>query len=388
MAVGSIQQILNPITFTKLVSRISAASSQFLNFFKMQPGGALETNYGHGRQGSYKVFNNVRTVALGSAPGSPAARRSRNPVGDVPFVYPRMHQSLSLLYEEIHNFAKIDDPRARDNGGESYIRRQMTKPAQEAANWRTALLVGMLRDSLYVKSLGQHWYPTYSSTGALYQINFQMPAGNKDQLDITDSAGTSINGSAIISTPWSSQGANIPLQINLIDGALFRRCGVHLETIVLRTQQWDQVCNNDAVVAGAGIANPPFQTFTRQVGENPDGSPFMARFGTVNKCPGITFMINDEGTDIGDPDNASWQYHVAEGSALFLPPITPDLFEGCIGSEPIVEYDNGPESIKTGQASWVTRKANPSSYEAFVLDNFMPVPYNPGSWCYGTVSGY
>ena len=382
---ASIHDILRPKTFTRVVSRISAASSQFLNFFGMQPGGRLERNYGHGREGSYHIFNNVRTVAIGTAPGSPAARRSRNPVGRVPFVYPRMHQQLSLLYEEINNFAKIDNPPERDEAGASYIRRQMTKPAQEAANWRTALLVGMLRDSLYVHELGLHWHPSYTSSGNLYQISFDMPAGNKDQLNVVDPNGTSINGGDIIDASWDSSGTNIPLQINKLDAALFRRAGVHIETIVLRTREWDYVTNNDYVIAGMGIGNPPFQTFERQVGTNPDGSPFMAKFGKINKCPGITWFINDEGMDVGNPEDPTWQYHVEEGKVLFLPPVTADLFEGCIASEPIVEYDNGPMSMKTGQASWTVLKSNPSSYEAFILDNFFPVPYNPGSWAYGTV---
>lgn len=385
MAVGSIHDILRPITFTKVISRVAAASSQLLNFFGMQPGGWNERNYGHGREGSYNIFNNVRTVAIGTAPGSPAAKRSRNPVGRVPFVYPRMNQQLSLLLEEMNNFAKIDDPRTRDAAGESYIRRQMTKPAQEAANWRTALLVGMLRDSLYVHELGQNWYPDYSSSSALYQINFQLPAGNKSQLNILDKDdSTSINGSSIIDVSWASPGANIPLHINKIDAALMRRCGVHLNHIFLRTAMWDNVSNNDYVIGKAGIANPPFQVFERKVGDNPDGSPFMEKVATVNSCPGITFHINDEGVDLGNPESPTWTYHIGDNDALMIPDVTPDLFEGCVATEPVREYDNGPVVQKTGMSAWTTGKSNPSTEEAFVLDNFFPVPYNPGSWCYAT----
>lgn len=385
MATGSIHDILRPITFTKVISRVAAASSQILNFFGMQPGGPNERNYGHGREGSYNIFNNVRTVAIGTAPGSPAARRSRNPVGRVPFVYPRMHQQLSLLYEEINNFSKIDDPRMRDQAGESYIRRQMLKPAQEAANWRTALLVGMLRDSLYVTELGQNWYPSYTSAGSLYQIGFQLPSGNKNQLNILDKDNaTSINGSAIIDTSWANQGANIPLHVNKIDAALMRRCGQHLRHIFLRTPTWDYVRQNDHIMATAGIANPPFQIFERQVGTNPDGSPYMEKIATIAATPGIIWHINDEGMDLGNPESPTWTYHIGDNDAIFLPEPTADVFEGLIANEPVVEYDNGPVVIKSGQSAWTVLKANPSSYEAFILDNFIAIPYNPGSWCYGT----
>lgn len=385
---ASIHDILRPINFTKVVSRVAAASSQFLNFMGMQVGGPNEVNYGHGREGFYHIFNNVRTVAIGTAPGSPAARRERNPVGRVPFVYPRMHQQLSLLLEEINNFAKIDDPGVRDIAGATYITKQMLKPSQEAANWRTALVVGMLRDSLYFKENGLNWYPTYSSSGALMQVSYQMPSGNKNQLNILDKDdSTSIYSGDIIGTPWTNPAANIPLHINRIDAAIFRRTGEHIRTVALRSEGWHAIIANDHVAAGAGIANAPFQTFDRQVGTNPDGSPFMARFGKVNTIPGIEFWICDEGLDIGDPSTGgTWNYHIEANHALFLPEISKRLFEGCIANEPIVEYDNGPQTLKSGQAAWTVLKANPSSYEAFILDNFFPIPYNPGSWAYADFS--
>lgn len=349
----------------------------------MQVGGPNERSYGHGREGSYYIFNNLRSTAMETAPGMPAARRARQPVGRVPFVYPRMHEEFSLLYEEIHNLAKIDDPRARDIAGESYIARQMVGPGQRHANWRTSLLVGMLRDSLYLHESGGYWYPSYSSSGNVAQRNFQLPAGNKGQLNITDLAGNSINGSAIIDTSWDNSGANIPLHCALIDAALFRRHGVHLKHIYLRSALWDKVTNNDYVAAGHGIANPPFTTFTRDVGKNPDGSPMQEWAGALNKVPGVTWHINNDGRDLGAPGSEAWQYDIEDGHALFLPEPTADLFEGLIGSEPIVEYDNGPVGVKSGFAAWTKLAANPSSYESFILDNFLPCPYMPGSWAYG-----
>jgi hypothetical protein len=383
--VASIHEILRPITFTKTISRVSAASSTILNFMGMQVGGPNERHYGHGREGSYHIFNNTRSTSVETAPGMPAARRERLPVGKVPFVYPRMHEQFSLLYEEIHNFAKIDDPRARDIAGESYIARQSIAPGQRHANWRAAMVVGMLRDSLYLHEQGNYWYPTYSSSGNVARRNFQLPAGNQGQLNMTDVAGNSIYGGNIIDVPWTSPGANIPLHCAKIDAALFRRHGVHLKYVMLRSELWDAVTNNDYVAAGHGVANPPFKTFERQIGENPDGSPMQAWMGTLNKVPGVTFIINNDGRDLGAPGSETWQYDIEDGHALFLPEPTSDLFEGLTGSEPIVEYDNGPVSVKVGYSAWTVRAANPSSYQAFQLDNFLPAPYVPGSWCYANL---
>ena len=107
--VASIHEILRPQTLTRVVSQIAASTNTFLNFFGMQPGGPNEQFFGHGREGSFHVFNNVRSIGLGRAPGTAAGRRARRPIGKVPFVYPRMHESIDLLGEEIHNFSKIDN---------------------------------------------------------------------------------------------------------------------------------------------------------------------------------------------------------------------------------------------------------------------------------------
>ncbi len=380
---ASIHDILRPIVYTKTISRISASASSLLNLFGMQVGGPNEKFYGHGRAGSYKVFNHLRSTALMTAPGAPAARRPRQPIADVPFTYPRMHEEFSLPFEEIHNFAKIDDPTARDIAGESYIAKQSRGPGERHGNWRAGMLVGMLRDSLYVQESGSYWYLSYTSASALTQIPFQLPAGNQDQLNITDLAGNSINGSAIIDTSWDNPAANIPLHCALIDAALFRRHGVHLKHIVLRSRLWDQVTSNDHVAAGHGIANPPFQTFERKIGEQADGTPKQEWVGTINKVPGVLWHINNEGRDIGPPGSETFTYDIEDGHALFLPEPNGDTFEGLTGSEPIVEYDNGPVITKIGLAAWSKRASNPSSYENFILDNFLPVPYMPGSWCYG-----
>jgi hypothetical protein len=387
MAIG-LQDALRPIPFTKTVSVVSAASGYLLNLFGMQVGGPLEAFYGHGREGFYNIFNNLRSTAVETAPGMPAARRQRMAVGRVPFVYPRCHEEFSLLYEDIHNISKIDDPTTRDIAGENYIQKQSIGPGQRHANWRSAMLVGMLRDSLYLQESGNYWYPSYSSSGNVARRNFQLPAGNKDQLNMTDLAGNSIFSANIIDVDWTSPGANIPRHCQMIDEALFRRHGVHLRHIVVRGSTWDYVTNNRYVGAGTGIANPPFTRYEREIGMNADGSPKQVWVGQINKVPGVEWHIVNDGRELGAPGGETFSYDIEDGKALFLPEISRDLFEGLIGSEPIVEHDNGPVSVKQGFAAWTLLAHNPSSYQSFILDNFLPCPYVPGSWAYGTVAGF
>ena len=74
---ASIQQILQPQVLTKVISRQMAAERWILQFMGMQPGGPNEEFFGHGRIGSYNIFNNTRLIGRGRAPGTAAAHARR-----------------------------------------------------------------------------------------------------------------------------------------------------------------------------------------------------------------------------------------------------------------------------------------------------------------------
>lgn len=344
----------------------------------MQPGGPNERFVG-GRSAQYDVYNNVRGTALGSAPGTAASRRDRNPVDTIPFTFPRMHESVFIDYETVHNLRQVGGPASgRDEAGADYIKRQMTPLAQRASNWRTAMMVGMLRDSLYITKSGSSWYPNYTSAGSLFQINYQMPAGNKNQLNMLGTGN-------IIDASWASPGANIPGHIAAINAAFLNLCGSRLERIVLRSSMWQNILNNDYVTAQAGFASSPFTTYNRVVGTGPDGTPINEFFGKLVAFPWIEFIITDDGINIGAPGSETFSTHVESTGAMFLPANSPNYYEMLTGSEPIVEHDGGPVSVKQGLASWTAQRSNPSGWEGFALDNAMPCPYVPNAGAYGTV---
>lgn len=377
---AGIQDILRPITLTKVISRQAAATSLLLQRFGMQPGGKNELYVGHGREGSYHVYNNSRKVGHGTAPGTAASRGTRQAISKVPFVYPRMHEQISLLAEELHNLARIDDPRIRDEAGADYISRQTMTLSQKAANWRTALLVGMLRDSLYVQESGSTWYPSYTSSGAMMQIKTNIPTGNLSYLNM-------LNEGNIIDTPWSNPGANIPLHLSKINRAFQQLTGGRLSLVMCDSITWSWIITNDAVASTAGIANSPFRTFERQVGVGPDGTPINAFVGSLLCAPGVEFFITDEGLEIGAPGSEVFTPHIEAGKAVFsCDPLTTDTTAMYLGSEPIAERDGAPKQVKTGLASWSVEASNPTATNVFALDNALPVAMVPAAFAYGTVS--
>lgn len=376
---ASIQDILRPITLTEVISRMAATTTILAQRFGVQVGGTNELYMGHGRQGSYRVYNHVRKVALGRAPGTAAGRRARNPVAEVPFVYPRMHEEIQLPAEELHNLSKIDDPRMRDEAGATYIRMQTGTQAEIGGNWRTMQLAGMMRDQLYVTVDGDDWYFNFTSAGSDFRINFGMPSGNTAQLDMEG------NGD-IIDVGWENPDANIPLHLLNMNKGLQHICGGRLALIACPTNVWNAVTNNDHVASQAGIAATPYQTFERQVGVGPDGTPINAFAGRLACMPGLEWFITDEVLDIG-PAGGEEETQLIEDDHLWfgVEPIGSKVIKWYKGSEPIAEYDNGPETVKVGFSAWSKKTSNPTSTEIFMLDNGLIVNHVPGSNGYAKV---
>jgi hypothetical protein len=388
---ASYLDILRPQVLTQVVRQVVASADPILNFMGFQPGGSNEKYMGHGREGAFHVFDDSRKVGKGRAPGTPAARSSKQPMKQIPFVYPRMHDSVSLLAEFYHNLGRIDDPAMRDEAGKDMITRQTGVLSQKAANWRIAMTVGMLRDQLYVHQEGDDWFVNYTSGSALFQMNCRVPAGNKNQLLMLDRSGGTILGT-IIDVPWSNAGANIPLHIAKINQARAVLGVGPVTDVHLNSVTWQYLITNDYLAAMAGIANPPFENFAREAGKRPDGSPMHEYIGRFNALPGVTFHISDEGLELWSATTDTYVHtkHWADGMVVMMgdPKARSDNYTLYQGSEPIAEYDGGPETVRVGLSSWSKKTANPTATEIYVLDNALPVNHDPYSICIATVAGF
>lgn len=384
---GSYIDILRPQVLTRVVRQVVASADPILNFMGFQPGGSNEKFEGHGREGDYHIFDDSRKVAKARAPGTPAARSSKLPMKAVHFTYPRMHDSVSLLAEYFHNLGKIGDPATRDIAGKGMIERQTKALLQKAANFRIAMTVGMLRDSLYIHEEGDDWYINYTSTSALAQKNFRVPSGNKTQLNMTDRSANSIFSGNILDIPWDSPGANIPLQFAKINQARAAQGvgpvrHVHCNSIV-----WGFLINNDYLAAMAGIANPPYRKYERETGTRPDGTALHEYIGEFHVLPGVQFHITDEGLELWDAANDAytWTKHFPDTMAVMMGDPVSEKYTMYQGSEPIAEYDGGPETVRVGLSSWSKKTSNPTSTEVYVLDNCLSVPHDPYDLIVATV---
>jgi hypothetical protein len=297
-----------------------------------------------------------------------------------------------LLAEYFHNIGKITDPTTRDEAGRAMIMLQSDILLQKAANWRIALTVGMLRGACYMHEEGDDWFINYTSTSARFTIDFGIPAGNKTQLNMTYRDGTtSVLGANALDTTWQSPGANIPAQFASINTARAAVGTGPVRHALLNSITWQYLLANEYLMAQAGIANPPWTTYERVVGTRPDGSPLHEYVGAFNALPGILWHITDEGLDLWNASTDTFDFvkHFPDGMVVFMgDPMVGKKYTMYQGSEPIAEYDGGPETVRIGLSSWTVKRSNPTCTEVYVLDNALPVPHDPYDIQIATVSGF
>lgn len=372
--------IFTPVVLTQVISERIEASGHFLRHYGLQPGGPNETNMGHGRLGAYHVFNNTLKTAAGRAPGTAAARLNPNNATKVPFEYPRQFSSIPLLAEQISNFGRIDDPAVRDKAGAKMIALQTNYLAQLSTNWRTAMLAGVIRDSLWYVVDGDSWYWQYTNANSAIQIPTQMPAGNKAQLNM-------LGGGNLLGASWATETTDIPGQLMAIHAAYQQLTGAGLMECQTTSAIWNNVIKNDYVQASHGTANAPFTVISKETGRGPDGKPYTTMKARLNFMPWVEWLITDEGLMLGKPGAESFAKHIPDNTVVFrgTPVVGSSDIECYIGSEPVAEYDGGPKTDKFGLNAWSRELANPTVTEIFSLDNALVVNQVPKNTAIGTV---
>jgi hypothetical protein len=379
---------LDPQTVAATISQQAAMAEWILNLFGCNVGGTADHGplfdpdtdvakgrnclaLGHFRRGSFHVMNNSRKVAKGRAPGAPAAQSDMAPIGAVPFVYPRMYDSIKLLAEDYANLGLIENPAVRDETGQRMIGLQTKVKAQEAANWRKAALIGALRGALFAKTDGESW--NYSFTGG-ETVSAQLSAANQGALDMLG------NGN-ILSASWATASTNINEDLDQINEGFQRKTGGALRTVICGSDVWNAVIKNDFIRSGAGTSNAPFEMLTHEVPTKLATRAKNVKIARLNTHPQLNWYVTDEVVELAD----GIQKIVPAGRAIFLG-FEPD--DGTVamyeGAEPVAEYDGGPETTRVGFHSWFVKRSNPTATEVFFLDNAMPVIHVPEAVAYGT----
>jgi hypothetical protein len=355
--------ILQPGSIAETVSELNVINTRLQDFFI--GGGGTKPN--SGRYFGWDVFNETREVAGGRAPGTPPSRIAPQPVGHVNGVFPRVHETIPLLYEEIHNLRRIGgNPQDIDVAGESYIVGQEEILAQRFANHKEFQFVGMCRGKYYYTQTGDDI--AVSLTSGAQEINFQVPAGNQGQLDM-------LGGGDIIGASWATSSTDIPAHLFAIDAAFEELMGLPLRHAWCNSNTFNYVLKNDEVKELSGTANVVFDRFERIAGTN----DFIVM---IKGLPWIQWHVTNGVLKL---DGATTKLF-ANDEVLFCPDPNPSWVQYYEGSEVVIEYPGATPTERYGTYFWAEPTTKPAGYELTGVHNGIPALKIPNAIAFADVT--
>lgn len=398
----SLHDLLTPQVILKAVSRIRKFQGRLGRWLGFQPNRfnpdtvSLEgpnVRYGDTRFASFRLDDVTRVVAKGRAPGTGPASVAVNPVGDVRVSCARYHEKVRLLGEFLGNLSPIIGPNSQiDTGGQSYIARQTVHLAEKYNNTIELMSTGMLQDNLYFQLAGDNLLPVIGAPAAPnigIQIPFQIPAGNKNQLNLLGTGN-------ILQIGWQTTGAPLVKNCMQITAAETQLTGYQPRHSWCNSLLWYNVLLNAEVRNTAGSSNTPFAQYDR-VGEMAyDGMPMPEFSATLRAVPWWTWHIADDVLVTGGDIDPTWASSSGtstikvcpDNTLMVLPDPSPDWCEMYHGAEYISENAGQPMTLKRGYTFWKEWVTQPSCIELIALMNAIPLLYVPKVAIFATVAGF
>jgi Phage major capsid protein E len=399
----SLHDLLTPQVILRAVSRVRRFQGRLGKFLGFQPDRfnpdtvSLEgpnVLQGATRFASFRLDDVTRVVAKGRAPGTGPASVPVNPVGDVRVACARYHEKVRLLGELLGNLSPIIGPNSQiDNEGQSYIARQQTHLAEKYNNTIELMTTGMLQDNLWFQLSGDNLLPTIgqpASPNLGYQLTFQIPAGNKSQLNILGTGNILLVG-------WQNAGAPLIKNCLQIQAAMTQLSGYQPEHFWMNGLTWYNVLLNSEVRNTAGSANTPFASYERVASTAFDGMPQPEFAAVLRGLPWATWHICDDvlvtNSDIDPtwasaPSTATFAKICPDNTCIIMPKPSPDWTQMFLGAELISENAGQPMMRKNGYTMWKEWVTQPSCIELIALMNALPLLYVPRAVCFATVSGF
>lgn len=402
----SLHSLLTPQVILKSVSRVRKFQGRLGRWIGFQPNKFNPDNvslqgsnvrYGDTRFATFRLDDVTRAVAKGRAPGTGPASVPPNPVGDVRVACARYHEKVRLLGEFIGNLSPIIGPNSQiDTAGQSYIARQTMHLAEKYNNTVELMTTGMLQDNLYFQLSGDNLLPVIGAPTAPnigIQIPFQVPAGNKNQLNMLGTGN-------IIQIGWQNAGAPLIKNCLQMQAAGTQLSGYQPQHFWLNSLMWYNVLLNTEVRNTAGSSNTPFASYDRVQAKAQDGMPMPEFAAELRGLPWAQWHVADDvliTNSDQDPTwamtatafpNATYQKVCPDNTVMVLPEPSPDWTELYQGAEYISENAGQPMTLKRGYTFWKEWVTQPSCIELIALMNAIPLLYVPKAVVFATAAGF
>jgi hypothetical protein len=347
------------------------------------------------RNVTYRIFDHTRVPMKARAPGTGPATVAQNPMGQNTVSVARYHQKIPLTYEFLGNLSPMVGPNSQvDPGGQAYIGQQTTFLAEQGNNMVEMMAAGMMRDSLYFIVSGDNWLPTFTApTGTTigFQVPFNIPAGNKNQLNM-------LGAGNIIQIPWDNVGAPIIGDLQNIIAAYAQVSRYPMSDIWINSTMWINIITNTQVRNTAGSAQEPFASFERVPERGMmDTGPADRWMGILRGQPNVRWHFTADtlalNTDVDPsystaPAAANLAKLIPDNTAIFCTNPSPKWTRLYMGGEYVVENPGMAGVLRMGWYAWHQYVTQPSAVELITLLNAVPLLYIPAVVAPATVKGF
>ena len=401
MASITIHDMLQPQVILDVVSRIRKGQGRLGRWFGFHytgfsPDGGVLTGpnirESPVRYGTYRIYDRVRTIAKGRAPGTGPATWQPNPVGEVVYSCARFHEKITLNMEELSNLSPIVGPNSQvDPGGQDYLTQQEETIAERFNNAVEYLTACMIRGAAYLMGQGEDWIPymTQPGSGPYVTINFQIPSGNLTQLNM-------LGAGSIIDSGWQNAAAQIMSKhLPEIEQAFIYLHGYPLTDIWVDSITWSNVIVNTEVINTAGSANTPFEKFEYVQEQGNDGEQVAEQVAVLRGRPYLRWHINNEVlVDEGgtDPSYAAGTGPLTQvipaNCALFQPEVRREWVDVIHCGEYVSEAPGQPAVKRPGYYFWHEWVTQPTAVDLIGLLNAIPRLKIPKALALGTVMNF
>jgi len=311
-----------------------------------------------GNTGSYIKADGTQRVARHTNYGGSSRLRTVSPVAEQPIVLLSPKESIDIKANVLMNLMSGDG--ADQRMGESEVARQVREAVQLVQNFRTAAVTSLfgLNGHIYLDGDGNM---LGSSSGAVIDVNSNIPAGNLNQLG------------GIIGTTWATNTTDIVGDMIAIHQLAVQTTGRPLRHAIYGANILNYLLNNDKV--------------KELINNNPSLSSQAASGGIPQGLFGLTWWPGYMGFFRDDAGTA--QVPIGGDIIAFLPEPSSDWYEIVEGTEPVPMAGFGVASDlstllanvepRQGQYTYAYGQMDPVGAKMVYGDTFLPVLKSPES---------
>lgn len=328
----------------------------------LPPGFLNVTDRVEGKTGEYTMFAGTRETARIVTYGSPARQRTMTGVKKVPVSLLHTFESLPADPTVMMQLQSEDSPVKQDMGRQT-IARNLADFGMRFRNLRVSCVYSIFKyGAIYFDAAG-NLLPT--SSGAYYTLDFQIPAGNKGQLDI-------LGDGAIIGASWATDATDVIGDIRAIKKAARIKTGYPIRHAFYGANIPQYLLSNTDIGTLIHASPSLSEALANSPSELPPGllglqwHPIDDAFFIDSAGDDQSWFSGDEVVFTPDP-SADW-WGVMEGT--FPVPTTCDIVGDMMAA--ISSF-----TAVQGAFSYAKANHNPPGIEHFAGDTFLPLLKNP-----------